>query len=402
MKGERGVLSACIASRDAFDQIEQHISDGDFTEQGKVVLDGIREYYERDPSAERVDGELLGRAVARKVANPKHKETFERLVEGLATAKVSPANVVRDLIAVKLDAVGARIAAKLAEGGAPDDVMPLIEQYQTWAETDKLDEQRETKVGFDLEDLADTYSTANLIRLFPRALNERLEGGVLPGHHVLVFARPEMGKTLFLVNTMYGVLRQGKRVLYLGNEDPIKDVQFRMLSRISGKPRFEVLENLPDVLKEANEFCGGRVFFRELTPGTPREVEALVKEHEPDLVLIDQVRNLNMKEDNFVRQLEKAATAVRQIGKRNGCAIISVTQAGESATGKAVIDMSDVDNSKTGVPGAVDIMIGISGTQEDIDSNRRVISLPKNKRGGNHEFFPVRIDPVTNKIRSLE
>ncbi len=64
--------------------------------------------------------------------------------------------------------------------------------------------------------------------------------------------------------------------------------------------------------------------------------------------------------------------------------------------------MTDLDNSKTGIPGAVDVMIGIGASRDDEAAGRRVLSLPKNKLGGIHEFFPVQVDFQTNKIRSME
>ena len=121
----------------------------------------------------------------------------------------------------------------------------------------------------------------------------------------------------------------------------------------------------------------------------------------PDVLVIDQIRNVQVKEDNFVRHLEKVSAMIRQIGQRHEVLVISVTQAGDSATNKAALEMGDVDNSNTGMPGQADVMLGIGGTEADVRANRRVLSLPKNKRSGNHDFFTVEVDPVLNKIRSM-
>lgn len=404
MNAERAILTAIIQSREAFNKIEAHVQEGDLTEQGRVVFDHVRQYYDRDPGAASVDADLLARAVVRTLSSPKHQETFEGLIKALAAGGSSPANVVQDFIGVKLTAIGSQVATKLAGGAEPSDVLPLIEQYQEWAATSSLgdEDEEDVSVGIDLLDLAEDYDDANLIRMFPRALNERLDGGLLRGHHVLVFARPEMGKTLFLINSMYGFWRQGLKTLYVGNEEPIKTTKLRMATRLLGMTKYDVLSELETNSKRVGEMMGDQIVWAPLTPGTPREIEALCQEHNPDVLIVDQLRNLNMREDNFVRKLERAAQSMRQIGKRNNCLVISVTQAGDSATGKSVLDMGDVDNSNTGIPGAVDVMIGIGATGDDEAAGRRVLSLPKNKRGGDHSFFPVAIDPQTNKIRSLE
>ena len=62
--------------------------------------------------------------------------------------------------------------------------------------------------------------------------------------------------------------------------------------------------------------------------------------------------------------------------------------------------MGDVDNSNTGIPAQADVMIGIGATSEDESQGRRVLSLPKNKRSGNHEYFAVNVDPQLSRVRS--
>jgi hypothetical protein len=66
-----------------------------------------------------------------------------------------------------------------------------------------------------------------------------------------------------------------------------------------------------------------------------------------------------------------------------------------------VLDMGDIDSSSTGIPAQADVLIGIGADKDDQASNRRVISLIKNKRSGNHEFFPVRLIPQLNKYMGL-
>jgi hypothetical protein len=136
-------------------------------------------------------------------------------------------------------------------------------------------------------------------------------------------------------------------------------------------------------------------------PGSPAEIGALCEEYQPDILVIDQLRNIRMKEDNYVQKLEKAASAARNLGKRYDCLVLSVTQAGDSASGKPVLDMGDVDSSNTGIPAQADVMVGIGCSEDDKDNGRRVLSLPKNKRSGNHDFFPVRIDPTKSRIISV-
>ena len=98
------------------------------------------------------------------------------------------------------------------------------------------------------------------------------------------------------------------------------------------------------------------------------------------------------------QQLEKAATEARNLAKSRRVLVVSVTQAGDSATGKAVLGRGDVDSSNVGIPGQVDLMIGVGATSEQEKNNVRVLSFPKNKLSGRHEHFMINIDPLTSRV----
>jgi archaellum biogenesis ATPase FlaH len=403
MSTERKLLAAAISGRGAFDAISHHLDQSDLTEPGRLVLGQIDGYYSRDPDAASVDIENLRGLVLQTVSNPKHKQTFETIMDALGETEVSGVNVAQELIGAKLEALGAKLSIALAAGEVTD-VLDMMEEYNSLSTATSLDSEEESDLlnAPTVDDLIGHNEGGDLIPMYPRSLNERFDGGLLRGHHVVIFARPEMGKTMFLCNLVGGFLAAALRVLYIGNEEPIEDTGLRMIGRITERTRYEILADPADAYNLAVERGYKNLYMKRLTPGTPREIEALVREVQPDVLIIDQIRNITMKEDNIVRQLEKAANAVRQIGGRNNCLVISVTQAGESASGKSVLDMGDVDSSNTGIPGACDIMIGIGASGEDEAAGRRVISLPKNKRSGRHDFFPVGVNPSIAKIVSMD
>jgi hypothetical protein len=91
---------------------------------------------------------------------------------------------------------------------------------------------------------------------------------------------------------------------------------------------------------------------------------------------------------------------MRNIAKKYDAVAITVTQAGDSAEGKAVLDMGDVDSSNTGIPGACDVLLGIGATEQHKEQGLRILSLSKNKLGGVHDSFPVRFNPAISKYVS--
>ena len=340
-------------------------------------------------------------SIARTVAADKHKELFRNLCLSLAEGDASPANVVRDYLDTRREAVGQQLAAAILAG---EDTSHLLNDYDDLLNRTELRDEPEIEArqGLDVRLLVeDGFDRDNLIAVSPVALNDRLDGGVKPGHHLVLFARPEMGKTMMTIEMMAGFARQGLMVLYIGNEDPIDDINMRLVNRLSGMPKLEVINDPGTADDKAREAGYENIVLKSLAPGTPREISALLEKYKPDVLVLDQIRNLNMGQENYVLKLEEAATQARTWAKRYSCVVVSVTQAGDSASGKAVLDLGDVDYSNTGIPAQADVMIGLGASDAQAKAGEIMVSLPKNKVSGRHEWFACSVEPHLSKVLSL-
>ena len=107
---------------------------------------------------------------------------------------------------------------------------------------------------------------------------------------------------------------------------------------------------------------------------------------------------MRTKSDSRTAELEAAGIEARAIAKEYNVLVISVTQAGDSATGKVYLDISDVDSSKTGIPASADLMIGL-GADEAMKANGLIgFSLCKNKMSGDHAKFTCSVNYATGVI----
>jgi KaiC/GvpD/RAD55 family RecA-like ATPase len=267
-----------------------------------------------------------------------------------------------------------------------------------------LDRGLEVYEDVDLHELIRQEVTdAVYLKLMPQSLNDRLRGGLKKGNHVVAFGRPEAGKSCFAINAACGFARQGFQGLYFINEDRPQDIILRCVANLSGVfvDENSSAEDIDEATRLAVENGFRNIRVLSVAPGTLDQIERMVERYKPDWIVIDQLRNVQIKDDNRVVQLEKAATGVRTIGKKYNCVVVSVTQAGDSASGKAVLDMSDIDSSKTGIPAQADVMIGIGVNDELEIHGNRMLSLPKNKRGGRHESFAVNIDILLSRMTSV-
>lgn len=361
-------------------------------------------YYSTDAEASSVDVDILNSRIEREVQSNKLAHVLIGIVKELPD--VSPKNLTEELVAVKRHAVGLKLASALTAGsGDASAIEGLIQQWQSYvgvADYEATETQEAPITGVSVESLfKTTFNTENLIKVFPKSLNDRLDGGARPGHQLLVFAQTEMGKTLVAINMVAGFLYQKLPVLYVGNEDPAADILLRLGTRLSGLNKYEIRDNPQSAQKRIEERNGGLFTIAPLAPGTFTEVDKLVTTYKPKVVVLDQLRNMNVKSENRTTSLERAATEARNLAKRRGLLVVSLTQAGDSASGKRSLGVGDVDGSNVGIPGQMDAIIGVGADEQMLRQNLRMFSFPKNKLSGNHEPITVQVDPSLSKVLDL-
>jgi KaiC/GvpD/RAD55 family RecA-like ATPase len=396
---ERQILNAAFNSREAYEELELYLSKEDFNGPAQMMWEYIQSYYEEDVQAGTCDADIIKNKIERDV--PKNSELFLGVLRSFEDG-ISIPNIIKEVLAFKKHQVGVQLSSALLSGNERQ-VEGLLDKYLQLQEGEihVENEQGEIFTSKKVEDLVSSVQGDNLIPLFPKSLNQAVDGGVPRGTNIAIYARPEVGKSLISINMACGFCRRGYRVLYVGNEDPASAMLLRFITRMSGMNKYEVVANPESAQQQAEEKGYDNLVFASLAPGTIQEIEALIRVYEPDVLIVDQVRNLNVKADGLVVQLEKSSREVRTLGKRYNLVTVQVTQAGDSATNKLVLTMSDVDNSKTGFPAQFDLMIGGGCNGQFEAENKRMLSLTKNKINGNHAYFPVLVDPILTKVISI-
>jgi predicted ATP-dependent serine protease len=289
------------------------------------------------------------------------------------------------------------LAHALASRKPPEEIEPLMAQWSSLAApVDTNDEPIDW-----LEVVRTRLDTSGQLKLAPKALGEMLGGGLRPGHNVVVFARPETGKTALSVTMACGFARRGHKVLYVINEDAVQDLAVRVLCCAARRSSTDVKADIEGAIQDGLKNGLGNIVLRELAPGSIREIEALVKRHDPDVLIVDQLRNLrHSKTDNYTQGLDHIAQGLRGIAKRHQIVVISTTQAGDSASGRAVLDMGDIDSSNTGIPGAADVLIGMGVNEQLQNAGQRVLTVCKNKVSGTKGYVTVSINESNSRITS--
>lgn len=390
---EQQLLAAMLKDRTSYDLFTRIGNREAFSPLGLTVARAVAEFYELDPNARSCSRELIQERLLSRITNDKHIAPIKDYLHNLRE-DISVTNVEHHVRELHRRQVGTKLSLALANGSPQEEVGKLIQEY----------ERGETVTTVSRESLVDVLCTDDLtnedksnvdyIRLWPKQLNDRLDGGALRGHHVLLFARPETGKTLMAINLCAGFLHQRLNVLYVANEEPVADIRDRIRGRLLKTSKSLVRGQREESARRLSEMALGTL---RITEGTNfQDVRALLgnsgyagSTDRIDVVVLDQVRNMRLKSDSRTAELEAAGIEARAIAKDFRVLVVSVTQAGDSATNKIYLEMSDVDSSKTGIPASADLMIGLGSNEGMRASGQIGVSLPKNKLSGLHDRFTV-------------
>jgi hypothetical protein len=355
---ESKILSSIIKDRESFNKLSKLNVKDSFSDPAKFIYDIVCDFYDNDSSVTFVDLELVEKRIEREL--PKQIDLYRNILKTL-NETTSSANLLNEVIAVKKDSIARELSSLLLTHQRAG-VIELMEEYKNVeASFDEDDDDESLLIGAKVSDVVEALRNKNRIKLWPKALHQAT-GGAMRGNNVLVFGRPEVGKSLFIINMVGGLLHDGYKVLFIENEDPAKSTMSRLVCRLAEKSIIDIIENPDEVEKVVKQRGYDNLILKSLSPGTFRDIQGLIDQHGVDVV---------------------------------------VTQAGDSGTNKLRLEMGDIDFSNTGMPAQMDLIIGVGSNEEYDGKSWRMISLPKNKLSGEHVFFPVMVDTKTNKITSI-
>lgn len=399
---EYSVLAACMQSSKAFTQVQRFNEDGDFSDKGSLVFKELARYYGKDAEATSVDKDIISRRLKKKY--PTHAKQFTKFLSSIG--EVSVDNVLDDYCEVKCDSCAEKAGAYLMSG-EHDKAAPLLAKYNELKSIGLVEGEDAPAIYNDAhaDEFMDSISKANRIPVAPKALNEFIGGGLIAGSHTLFYAPPETGKTAAAINLAYGMCAAGKMCMYFGNEESADMYLNRMLCRFTRWPLDKVEADRDGATELARERGWANLTFVHLSPGTVPQVQRLILDKMPDVVIIDQLTNLRLgsgKEPEKTQLLEKLAYVMRMFYSKHKIAGVSMSQADENAIGKRILTIKNVYYSNIGVQGMCDLMIGIGMDRDMEHTGQRMLCLTKNKLGGQHVNVRVQLVPQVSMLKAVK
>lgn len=388
---ENKLISSLIASREAYEKLLPLVKENTFLDYNSIVFDEIKKYYDRDKKADKADVDVIKGHIKRNF--PKKESLTEEYFASLPEPPSLP-NLIELFAEVQKEKIGQEVVQCLVSKKT-ENIEELMEKYLSFS----VEEMKEEVFNAThITELEQHFTGKNLIPIYPTALSDMIGGGVPRQSQICIFARPDTGKSVAAINLAVGAAENGFRVLYIGNEDPAAKMMYRIISRFTRVPESELKTNPSKYYDVAIQNGYRNLFFIPMHPGNLHELRAKLEVIKPDVFIIDQIRNMHIKKESMTINLEQGCIGTRNLAKEFNCVSVVVTQAGDSARNKLILDMEDVEWSNTGVAAQMDLMIGLGQQSGMKEQNRVMLSFPKNKLTAPIKPFSVNIDYSTNRI----
>ena len=329
------------------------------------------------------------------------RENFRDLLEDIKNEtpnKKIATTILRELhkqaIAKKIAVMATDMYNNTSETGF-NDIQLLID------ESSGVNKEEYENVTDDINLLIDALKDNTKWKFNLSELRDRVNG-IGDGNFLIVFARPESGKTAFWVNMVAGqggFASQGAKVCALINEEPAIRTQMRLVSAHTGMTFAEIRQN-PVRAGELWSQIKTNMRILDTIDWSLDKIDSYVAKEKPDILIIDQLDKVHIAE-TFARTDEKLRAiyiGAREIAKRRSCALVGISQASADASGKMDLTFDMMENSKTGKAAEADIIIGVGfRNQLDIDQDVRSVAVSKNKITGYHGKMTCKIIPELSR-----
>lgn len=293
----------------------------------------------------------------------------------------------------------ALLLVEVAEGRR--ELSDALEHYSNIENIVASNKHEEMFITDSLDELSLTTNREAGLKWRLPPLQEAL-GGLNKGDFGFIFARPETGKTTFLASEVSFFAEQiDKPIIWFNNEERGDKVKARIYQAALGIDSYNLF-----LKKEINQ-----EMFLQKTKGNvklydkgfihKKEVERVVKEQQPGLIIFDQIDKIRgFKADREDLQLGAIYIWARELAKEY-CPIIGVCQASASAENKKWLGMDDVAKSKTEKAAEADFIIGVGKTYDVGMEEIRYLHLIKNKLTGIHDRIQCRINATIARYEEL-
>jgi len=355
----------------------------------RVILDTIKTYYNKYPDKADISVDELKIHFNNQYPAIKNRQTLLALFDRFEKADVKNIQLLIDSINQLSEiAVASMITEdciEIVNNYKPDSLQAIqkhLEFYQHLTDTLSTSESKVCKLT--LTELLRLDSDEYGIDWELDFLKNNI-GSLKPGTLGHIFAYSETGKTslgVFEAVNFAKKIAAPDCILYLGNEESVTRTKLRAYCAFSKSEKPSVRAYQDKIEASWDKHIGDKLKFIDDVQ-TMAEVEQYIQDFRPKIVFIDQGTKVYIPGDySEVKKLQQLYNRYRQLAGQNNTAIITLGQADATCANRRYLKLNNMDMSKVGIPGELDLAIGIGKTDEEGFEQRRYLSICKNKLTG--------------------
>lgn len=375
--------------------IKEHVVGSDFY----LLVNSIDEYFTKNTTISEIDfNTFISWFKFSKTASlSKEKHSiYNKIFDNVLTSTPSDDdinNTLEHFITMDYCTRIANYTLSINEGDTTKSILDLeevIEEYKK--ESSAADIRSSIFVDDDFDDIISNHTRVGLEwRL--EELNRSL-GPIRQGDFIVVTSRPDSGKTTFLCSEatyMAEQLEDDQDVIWFNNEETRKKVKQRIWQAALGWTKEDMHHNKIDAKNQILKLFKrlDKIQVVDDKALDVHKIERTLANCNPGLIIFDQLFKVHGFKDAFSETDRESRLFgwARELADKYA-PVINVHQADGSASGVAYIQMNQLHNSKTGIQGEADAIIGI-GRTFDGDPDTRYIHVSKNKLDGGPRSIPL-------------
>lgn len=370
-----------------------------------TVLENIDELYQLFPDKTSITPAEL-KAYIRKKNPARDTSYYNDLIDSAVNQQIGPEitlslmeAVIERHMAAKIQALTSPIVSN-QKTGLLTEVDTVMQEFRDLCSlADKPDQLMDCDVSF--QEAIEFRAVDSGIKWPLDGLTKCL-GGVEPSLG-LVIARPDVGKTSFILNCLAYFAAQlrntDRQLLYCGNEEGIMGLKARFGVSLLGVQTEWAEANPKQFGEQVSQRNGDCVRFHGGVRST-RDVETLIKRYDPVVTVADQIAKFKIpgNKEEGPQGLASVYGWFRNASQEYQTMVMGVGQA-DVKTGQWVT-MDNINGSKTDVPGELDWGVGIGFLDEQGMEFVRFINVFKNKmKYGRKGRAQVSFNPETCRYK---
>lgn len=225
-------------------------------------------------------------------------------------------------------------------------------------------------------------------------------GGLRKGDFGFIFARTNTGKTSFLASEVSFMLKHAEApICWFNNEEGGGRIKFRVAQSFFGVTKEKLGENKKAAQDRFLSETKGMFKLYDSATLSKHKIEAIVKEVQPSLIVIDNLDKLyGFKGDRHDLLLGNIYRWGRELAKTYA-PVIGVCQAGATADNKKWLQLNDVCDAHVAKQAESDFILGIGMNLDVGMENIRYLHLVKNKFDNTESKFMCELDAKISRYK---